>query len=189
MKSFSILLRFSMLIFLLKGILYPLVVTQIGQLFFYNNATGRLIYKNDILVGADLIGQQFFSPQYFHSRNDDSISYRDGIMGKTKALPLYTKKLQQDIINKYQIYKNNEIISLPVELVTDSASGVDPHITRLSAIWQIPRIAKIRNIPISIVEEVVYSAPSTRQFGFLGQDAVNVLRLNLMLDNILITTQ
>jgi K+-transporting ATPase ATPase C chain len=174
------------------GIIYPLVVTGIAQVFFHHQASGSLIQENGKSLGSELIGQPFSDPKYFWGRlsataplpyNANSSSgsnygptnsvLRDAVQARINAL----KTVDPD---------NNEPV--PVDLVTHSASGLDPHISIAAAEYQVPRVARYRGLSKEQVYTLVNRFTEGRQFGILGEPRVNVLKLNLALDEIDLTT-
>ena len=178
-------LRFAFLFFCGLGILYPLFVTALGSLFFPSQVRGSLVYNGSSIVGSSLIGQDFKGPEYFHGRNHRAKDvFESGSLPSASTAPLFSSQVKDRIISAYQYHNYNQIAPLPVSLVTSSASNLDPHIPRSAAIWQISRISKYRNLPMEKIERLIYASPSTRQLGFLGNDAVNVLLLNIELDKL-----
>lgn len=155
------------------GVIYPLAVLGISQMFFPYQANGSLIIKNGKTIGSELLGQQFESEKYFHSRlsqnNYDAANSGGSNLGPTN------KKLIKPINSSAEK-------GIPIDLVTTSASGLDPHISPESAEFQIPRIAEARNLSEEKVRQIVLQNTENRQFGIFGEPRVNVLKLNLKLD-------
>jgi K+-transporting ATPase ATPase C chain len=170
----------------ITGVAYPLIVTGIAQVAFNDQANGSLLREGDKVLGSRLIGQPFSDPKYFWSRlsatspipyNGASSSgsnlgptnpaLKDAVAGRVKALRDAGADAQK---------------AVPVDLVTASGSGLDPHISPAAAEYQIPRVAKVRNLPEEKVRELVQRHSKGRQLGFLGEPSVNVLTLNLALD-------
>jgi K+-transporting ATPase ATPase C chain len=173
---------------LLLGLIYPLTVTGVAQILFHNKANGSMIVKNGEIIGSRLIGQNFKNPAYFHGR--PSAAGKDGYdatassgsnLGPTnKALIDDAKKLSEQVHKENGIPENQPV---PSDLITSSASGLDPDISIDAAYVQIPRIAKIRGISEAKLKELVNSHITGRQFGILGEKRINVLMLNIALDD------
>src|SRR5271165_6263531 len=170
----------------LLGIVYPLIVTGLAQLIFPKQANGQLIRGNDgAVVGSRLIGQPFSGPGYFHSRPSaagaagyDATASTGSNLGPTNA-QLITR-VNGDVT---RVQAENPGVSVPVDMVTTSASGLDPDITPASAQFQIRRVALERKTPEAEIEKLVQEHTANRQWGFLGEPRVNVLELNLALDD------
>ena len=170
----------------ITGILYPLLVTGIAQAFFRNQANGSIIKEEGKEVGSELIGQRFDDPKYFWGRLSatPSFPYNAASSSGSNYGPL-SPKLRQAIQTRVEALKafepaNNQPI--PIDLVTYSASGLDPHISVAAANYQIPRIARYRGLREEQVFELVKQFTDGRQFGILGEPRVNVLKLNMALD-------
>ncbi len=171
---------------LLTGLIYPLLMTGIIQIAMPEQANGSLIVMDGKVVGSELIGQNFSSPGYFHGR-PSAVGYSANGSGASNFGPTSAKLMDQVRQRIEQIRMENNLspnASVPADLVLASASGLDPHISPVGAILQVPRIAKARGLPDSELEKLVDEHTEQPQFGFLGQDRVNVLRLNLALDNL-----
>ena len=171
------------------GIIYPLFVTVIGQSFFNSKVTGSLIMKNNVIIGSKLIGQKFESDQYFHSR--PSAVNNNPLPSGASNLSVTDSKLKTVYINRLTNFiSNNMIISkqhIPSEMLFASGSGVDPHISKASAVLQINRIASKRNLSEISREKLWIIIDSVSQKtvpGIFGNDIVNVLELNLKLDEL-----
>lgn len=162
------------------GLFYPLVITAIARVTFPQKAEGQLLYRNGEVVGSKLIGQPFNGPRYFHSRPSAAgTGYDASASGGSNLGP--TSKVLVDRVNASTASSNE---SVPIDLVTTSASGLDPDISPAAAAYQVSRIASERGLPISQVRSLVLHHTRPRQFGLLGEPTVNVLLLNLALDAI-----
>ena len=171
---------------LLTGILYPLAVTGVAQVVFPHQANGSLVTLNGKEIGSRLIAQNFTKPAYFHPRPSaagekgyDATSSGGSNLGPT------SKKLQDRINDDFKRLKseNPEATGpIPAELVTASASGLDPHLSPEAMLWQAPRVAKARGVTPERVKSVVEANVEGRTFGILGEPRVNVLLVNLALD-------
>jgi K+-transporting ATPase ATPase C chain len=167
------------------GIGYPLAVTGISQLLFKEKAQGSLIIKDNKVIGSRLIGQSFSGAGYFHSRPSAAGNGYDGTSSSgTNLGPTSAKLLEEKIKPAVEALKEeNPNKPVPVDLVTFSASGLDPHITPAAAEFQVPRIARERGISEEQARTLVRKHTEGRQFGILGEPRVNVLELNLDLDS------
>lgn len=167
------------------GLLYPLAVTGLGQLFFPRQANGGLIVKNGQAVGSRLIGQPFTADRYFHPRPSGAGNGYDPIApsgGATNLGPTnrqLTDRVKGDVD---KLRAENPGTPVPVDLVTTSGSGLDPEISPAAAEFQIPRVARARGMSAEDLRLLVAKHTQGRQFGFLGEPRVNVLELNLELD-------
>jgi len=177
---------FAMTIILtvITGVIYPLAVTGIANVIFKEKAQGSLIVKDGKVIGSSLIGQKFQGEGYFHSR--PSAAGTNGYDGTSSAgtnLGPTSKKLTDSVKSKAEALKTeNANAPIPIDLVTSSASGLDPHITPAAAEFQIPRIARERSIAENEVKKLVEQHTEGRQLGVLGEPRVNVLELNLALN-------
>jgi K+-transporting ATPase ATPase C chain len=164
-------------------VIYPLCVTALAQAFFHDRANGQLIEKNGKVVGSRIIGQAFTGPGYFHSRPSAAgTGYDATASGGSNLGP--TNKALLDRVNGdvKRLQAENPSAAIPVDLVTTSASGLDPDISPAAAEFQVPRVAMERQISPAEVEALVARHTEGRQFGFLGEPRVHVLDLNLDLD-------
>lgn len=172
-------LRMTLLLTVLTGFVYPGFVTAVCQMLFRRQANGSLIERNGKVVGSALIGQGFSAAHYFHSRPSaagangyDATSSSGSNLGPTS----------QKLIDRVRTAKAGWSGSIPADLLTTSASGLDPHISPASARLQVQRIAKARGIDDSMVVALIGKFTEGRDLGFLGEPRVNVLLLNLALD-------
>ncbi len=165
------------------GLVYPLVITGISQVAFPNQANGELIKENGQIIGSQLIGQNFSSPQYFHGR-PSYVGYNANTSGGTNLGPDSQAEIGNVTANQQQIIQENSLptnANVPSDLVEASASGLDNYIYADSAMIQVPRIAQARNISQSEVRQVVIN---NEEYQLLGNPIVNVLKLNIALDKI-----
>jgi K+-transporting ATPase ATPase C chain len=182
------LLRQTLFVFLLltliTGVAYPLLITVTAQVVFPQQANGSLIEKDNKLVGSELIGQQFDDPRYFWGRPSattpayNAAASTGSNLGPTNPAQLEAVRGRVDAIKKSSPEQTRPI---PIELVTASASGLDPHISPAAAEFQVDRIAKARGIDANTVRELVAQHTEQRQLRVLGEPRVNVLKLNLAL--------
>jgi potassium-transporting ATPase KdpC subunit len=168
---------------ILLGIVYPLVVTGLAQLLFPRQANGQLIQKGGKTVGSSIIAQGFSGPTYFHPRPSFAGNGYDPTNSNGSQLGPTNQKLidrvKGDVGNAQA---ENPATPVPIDLVTGSASGLDPHISPAAAEFQLPRVAKERGTTVDQLRPLVAKHTEDRQFGFLGEARVNVLELNLELD-------
>ena len=171
---------------LITGGLYPLVTTALGQWLFPTQANGSLIFENHELRGSRLIGQNYSDPSYFQGRPSATADMPDNPMASgdsnLAASNPALDKLFSDRIAALHAANPDASRTVPVELVTASASGLDPNLTPAAALWQVPRIAKVRNVSTAWLREQVEAATHTPLLGFLGQPVVNINELNMALD-------
>ena len=181
---------------LITGLAYPLAMTGIAEVIFPRQAQGSLIEQNGTVVGSALIGQVFTSDKYFHGRPSATTAPDPNDSTKTVPAPYNAANSggsnlgpsNKALIDRVQgdidtLKKENPNAPVPQDLVTTSASGLDPHISPDAALFQVPRIAKARNLPEDRVRQLVVDNTEGRLFGFLGEPRVNVLQLNLALDH------
>ena len=166
------------------GIIYPFVMTGLSELLFKEKARGSLIEREGKVVGSRLIGQPFKGPGYFHSRPSAAGSGYDATAsGGTNLGPTSKQLLEEQVRERSkQMHTENPNVKIPIDLITSSGSGLDPHISPAAADFQIPRVARERRMSEDKVKQLVQENTAGRQFGALGEPRVNVLELNLALD-------
>jgi potassium-transporting ATPase KdpC subunit len=182
---------------LITGLAYPLAMTGIAQALFPRQAQGSLIERNGTVIGSELIGQQFASDKYFHGRpsatttpdpNDSTKTvpapYNAASSGASNLGPSNKALIDRVQADIDKLKQENPSMPVPIDLVTTSASGLDPHISPEAAQFQIPRIAKARNLPEDRIRQLVADHTEGRLFGLLGEPRVNVLLLNIALDQL-----
>jgi len=187
------LLRQSVLIFLvltvITGVIYPLAVTGVAQVVFSHQANGSLIERDGKVVGSELIGQQFDDPKYFFSRPSATGPTPYNAAASTGSNYGPTNPAQLDAVraraeSSKQANPDQRGTAVPVDLVTASASGLDPHISPAAAEYQVARVARTRRLDEAKVRELIRAHTTGRSFGLLGEPRVNVLKLNLALDTL-----
>jgi potassium-transporting ATPase KdpC subunit len=180
-------LRMMLALTVLTGLIYPLAVTGLCQMLFYDKANGSLITVNNQVVGSALIGQNFSKAGYFQPR--PSAAGNDGYdgmaSGGSNLGPTNQKLIDRVKASADKFHKENPGYtgSLPADLVTTSGSGLDPHISPASALAQLDRVAKARGVSVDQIKSLIDTHTEGRDFGFMGEPRVNVLLLNLELDH------
>jgi potassium-transporting ATPase KdpC subunit len=182
---------------LITGLAYPFAITGLAQLLFPSQAQGSLIEKDGKIVGSSLIGQEFTSNRYFHGRPSATTAPDPNDATKTVAAPYNAANsggsnlgpTSKPLIDRIQgdvdkLKGENPSAQVPTDLVTTSGSGLDPHVSPEAALFQVPRVAKARNLPENRVRQLVEENTSTPSMGVLGEPRVNVLELNLALDGV-----
>jgi K+-transporting ATPase ATPase C chain len=178
-------IRFTLVTALLLGLGYPLLLTGIGRVFFPHQAAGSLILKDGQIVGSELLAQSFTSDKYFHPRPSAAGNGYDATASGGSNLAQSSKALVDRIQGSIdKLAAENPGHPVPIDLVTTSASGLDPDITPDAANFQIPRVAKARSIGEDRLRQLIEQHIAGRQLGLLGEPRVNVLALNLDLDKI-----
>jgi potassium-transporting ATPase KdpC subunit len=177
----------TLVLCVLTGLVYPGVVTALAQLLFPGQANGSLIVRDGRVVGSALIGQSFSAPRYFHSRPSAAGNGYDAVAsGGTNRGPT-NRALADSLIGGAieRVVREDGAVRghIPSDMVTASGSGLDPHISPANAALQVPRVARARGLPDSMVRALLVRRTEGRQLGFLGEPRVNVLELNLALDS------
>ena len=181
-------LTMLLLLTVLTGLVYPLAVTGLAQVFFSDQANGSLIMREGKVIGSKLIGQYFDKPEYFWGRPSETVSFPYNAaasggsnLGPTNPALIEAVKARVAALRSADPGNDSPI---PVDLVTASGSGLDPHISPAAALYQVKRVARTRGLDETIVQELVARHTEERQFGLLGERRVNVLQLNLALDSL-----
>jgi len=171
---------------ILLGVIYPLVITGLSQLLFKDKANGQLIERNGQIVGSRLIAQPFTSAKYFHPRPSaaGNNGYDPMNSGGTNYASTNQKLIDRVRTDAATLQQENPKMPVPVDLLTTSASGLDPDISPAAAEFQIPRVARERGLSESVVRDLVQKHTTPRDLGLLGEPRVNVLELNLALDDL-----
>jgi K+-transporting ATPase ATPase C chain len=168
----------------LVGLIYPFVMTGLSELFFKEKARGSLIEREGKVIGSRLIGQPFNGESYFHPRPSGAGSGYDATAsGGTNLGPTSKPLIEEQVKSRVKpLHVENPNREIPIDLITSSGSGLDPHISPAAAVFQIPRVARERRMSEDKVKQLVQEHTEGRQFGVLGEPRVNVLELNLALD-------
>lgn len=179
MKNFITSIKVFIVFSVLLGLVYPLAITGIAQVVFPQKANGSLIIEQDKIVGSSLIGQKFDKPEYFNSR-PSAVDYNAAGSGASNLGPSSKKLIARvkETISKDRLDNKN----IPADMVLSSASGLDPHISITNAKLQAQRIAKVRDLQISKLDELISNNTDSDFLGIWGQEGVNVLKLNIALD-------
>lgn len=169
----------------LTGLAYPLAMTGLAQTLFPHQAHGSLIERDGKLIGSELIGQSFSSPGYFHGRpSATSAPYNAAASSGSNAGPTSKGLIERVQGEAAKRHSEHPDAYVPVDFVTTSGSGLDPHVSPATALFQIPRIAKERGLDPVAIEKLVRDAVQNRWLGVFGEPLVNVLQLNLALDRL-----
>ena len=178
-------LKFTLVTTVVFGLLYPLAMTGLSKLLFPKQAAGSLVERDGRVVGSQLIGQAFTADKYFHSRPsaagagyDASASSPSNLAPTNQAL---VDRVKSDVV---KLQQENPGVPIPVDLVTASGSGLDPHVSPAAAEFQIPGVAKARGMSVESIRALVARHTEGRTFGIFGEPRVNVLELNLDLDSV-----
>ena len=185
MKNLTTAVLMTIVTTVLFGLIYPLVVTGLAQVIFPNQANGSLVKSADgTLIGSRLIGQPFSSPGYFKSRPSaaGASGYDAGASSGSNLGPTNQKLIDRVKADVGKLQAENPGKPVPIDLVTTSGSGLDPHISPAAAEFQVTRVARERGIGEPELRRIIAAHTEGRQFGFLGESTVNVLELNLDLD-------
>ena len=182
-KNLIIAMLYTIVTTIIFGIVYPYLVTGVAQLAFKDKANGQLIVKNGQILGSRIIGQPFTEARYFHSRPSAAgTGYDAANSGGSNFAPTNKKLIDRVTGDAATAQADHPDAEVPVDLVTASASGLDPDITPAAAEFQVERIARERHLSDVAIRQLVAKHTVGRQFGFLGEPRVNVLQLNLDLD-------
>jgi K+-transporting ATPase ATPase C chain len=172
-----------LLLTLVTGVLYPLGFTALAQIVFPHQAAGSLVTQDGKVIGSELIGQNFAAPRYFHGRPSAAGTGYDAANSSGSNYAPTSKKLKDRIAaDAAKLQAENPAMPVPDDLVTASASGLDPDISPAAALFQVPRIATARHMAQADLAALIGSHTESRLFGILGEPHVNVLKLNLALD-------
>jgi K+-transporting ATPase ATPase C chain len=171
---------------ILLGVLYPLLITALAQVLFKDEANGQIRYRHGEAIGSRIIAQPFTSAKYFHPRpsNAGNNGYDAANSGGTNLAPTNQKLIDRIQADAKSLHEENPAQPIPVDLITASASGLDPEISPAAAEFQVPRVARERGLPESTIRDLVQKHTYQRDLGLLGEARVNVLELNLALDDL-----
>lgn len=184
-QNLKIAILMTLVTTVLLGIIYPLVITGLAQVMFHDKANGQLITRHGEIVGSRIIGQAFTGPGYLHSRPSAAGNGYDAAnSGGTNLAPTNQKLIDRVNSDVAILQKENPGKLVPIDLVTASASGLDPDITPAAAEFQVPRLARERGLGEDQVRQIIARHTYGRQLGFLGEPRVNVLEVNLALDDV-----
>jgi len=185
MKNFVTAILMTIVTTIILGLIYPLVVTGLAQVIFPDKANGQLIDRSGQIIGSRIIGQPFSSPGYFRSRPSaaGAVGYDAGGSSGSNLGPTSKKLIDRVKADVEKLQAENPGKPIPVDLVTASGSGLDPHISPAAAEFQVPRVARERGVNEDEIRRIVAAHTQGRQFGFLGEPTVNVLEMNLDLDS------
>ena len=184
-QNLKIAILMTLVTTVLLGIIYPLVITGLAQVMFHDKANGQLITRHGEIVGSRIIGQAFTGPGYLHSRPSAAGNGYDAAnSGGTNLAPTNQKLIDRVNSDVAILQKENPGKPVPIDLVTTSASGLDPDITPAAAEFQVPRLARERGLGEDQVRQIIARHTYGRQLGFLGEPRVNVLEVNLALDDV-----
>ncbi len=185
-KDLIVALRMTVATLVLTGLAYPLIVTGVAQIVFPWRANGSMVSADGRVVGSELIGQGFKSPAYFQSRPSAAGSDGwDAAASSGSNLGPTSRKLRDRVaadVARLRAENPQAAAAVPIELVTTSASGLDPHLSPAAAAWQVARVAAARGVAVGDLQSLVDARTEPRTFGLLGEPRVNVLLLNLDLD-------
>jgi K+-transporting ATPase ATPase C chain len=173
---------------LLTGCIFPLALFALGRLLYSDQATGSLVTRDGVVVGSRLIGQDFSRPEYFHSRPSAAGNGYDGTSSGGTNFGPSNQKLLDDVRKLAESYRSSNGLppeaTVPIDAVTRSGSGLDPHISPSNAALQAPRVAHARSLSEDVIRHLLADHTQGRQWGFMGNPRVSVLDLNLDLDRI-----
>jgi K+-transporting ATPase ATPase C chain len=182
-KNLAVAVLMTIVTTLLLGVIYPLAVTGLAQVLFRDKANGQLLERDGKVIGSRIIGQAFSSPGYFRSRPSAAGTGYDAANSGGTNLGPTNKKLVDAVRSASDAAKaENPGAPVPIDLVTSSASGLDPHISPAAAAFQVSRVARERGVSEADVRRLIEAHSEGRQLGFLGEPVVNVLEVNLALD-------